>query len=100
MFMPCSFEGELHFYSGPAVGRRIYSQLAAELSCSFSNILEPVTAASIAARSFRMGGDCESSSIIADLSENPVMDYGQAEPHRIAESVASGVVDCFFEDQE
>lgn len=100
MFMPCSFEGELHFYSGPAAGRRIYSQLAAELRCPLSNILQPVTASSTGARNIRMGGDYESSSIIADLSENLVMDYGQAEPHRIAGSVASGVVDCFFEDQE
>ena len=100
MFMPWSFEGKLHFYSGPAARRRIYDQLAAELGCSFSNILDPVTAASIAARTFRMGVDSESLSIIADLSEDLVMGYGQAEPHRIAESVTSGVVDCFFEDQE
>src|SRR5262252_8297891 len=66
MFMPCSFEGEPHFYSRSAAGRRIYSQLAAELRCPISNILHAVTASPIGARNIRMGGNYESSSIIAD----------------------------------
>ena len=99
MFMPCLFEGELSFYSGPAAGRRIYGQLASELGCSLSNILKPVTAASIA-RNLRKRVYRETSSIISDLSDYLVMDYDQVEPHRIAGGVASGVVDCFFEDQE
>jgi hypothetical protein len=48
--------------------------MSSELGCSLSNILEPVTASPVAGN-FRKRGDRESSSVIADLSDDLVMDY-------------------------
>src|SRR5215469_542280 len=73
--------------------------MSPKLSRSCPHILQAVASAPVG-RGLIGRKARQTPTIIANLSNNPVVSYGQAEPDRLTAGVTGRVTNCFFENQE